>query len=147
MKTKETTPVGRHHRTARKRPSASKKAAQLEDRNDRRFEFGKKFAVLIYGEHRQHFRLFASKRDALFLYFRAGYAFLSDTPLRDVHGKIVKILGARLYQVYCDDEELARDRIARGNALRIHDTFDPCAGRELVVSGLFRTIQRRRNGD
>lgn len=129
-------------RMARKRPSALTKAAQLARWNDRRLEFGKKFAVLVCGEQgRQAFHLFTSEKEALFYFCRLAYASLNGTKVRDVHGEFVEILFARLYQVYCDDEASARDRIARGDALRLHDSGDPYAGRELIVPWLFRTVQ------
>lgn len=138
--TKERTAGDKHH--AKEMPCASTKAAALARWNERRFDFGKKFAVVIYGEDgRDDFHLFVSKKEAHLYFFRVAYAVHSKTKVRDIHDELVTVRGARIYEVNCDDEELARDRIARGDALRLHDTDDLCAGVELIVPALFRIVQ------
>src|SRR5258708_1043626 len=98
--TKEPATGTKHPAKATKHRSASKKADELARWNDRRFDFGKKFAVFVYGEDvRQAFHLFTSKKEAFLYFFTLAYASLSGTKVRDIHGDFVKVLGVRVYEV------------------------------------------------
>jgi hypothetical protein len=116
-----------------------KAASQLDELLEDRGKWATKYAVVIQDrDGRQDFRLFQKKWAALRRYNPAAQAAATNKSVLNGRGIFSDIAFARVYEVDCDEQDIARSRIDQGRARLIAESTGTMGAPDLFIEDLFQ---------